>query len=80
MQAASLLHLLQLASPSLPVGAYSYSQGLEAAIENGMVKDEASARTWIVDVLHHVIAQFEAPILWRLLQAFAKRDANAVAE
>ncbi len=80
MQAAALLHLLQLASPSLPVGAYSYSQGLEAAIENGMVKDEASARAWIVDALHHVVAQFEAPILWRLLQAFAKRDADTVAE
>jgi urease accessory protein len=80
MQSAALLHLLQLASPSLPVGAYSYSQGLEAAIENGMVQDEASARAWIADVLHHVVAQFEAPILWRLLQAFAKRDASTVAE
>jgi urease accessory protein len=80
MQAAALLHLLQLASPSLPVGAYSYSQGLEAAIENGMVKDEASARSWIIDVLHHVAAQFEAPILWRILKAFANRDANAVTE
>ncbi|HEY8099587.1 MAG TPA: urease accessory protein UreF [Burkholderiaceae bacterium] len=80
MQSAALLHLLQLASPSLPVGAYSYSQGLEAAIENGMVKDEASARAWIVDVLQHVVAQFEAPILWRLLQAFSNRDENTVAE
>lgn len=78
MQAASLLHLLQLASPSLPVGAYSYSQGLEAAIENGMVKDADSARAWIVDSLHHVVARFEAPILWRLLHAFAARDAAAV--
>ena len=33
MQSAALLHLLQLASPSLPIGAYSYSQGLEAALE-----------------------------------------------
>ena len=78
MQAAALLHLLQLASPSLPIGAYSYSQGLEAALENGLVTDEASARAWIVDTLHHVVARFEAPILWRLLQAFAARDADAV--
>ena len=78
MQAAALLHLLQLASPSLPVGAYSYSQGLEAAIEKGLVKNEASARGWIVDTLRHVVACFEAPILWRLLQAFAARDAPAV--
>lgn len=78
MHAASLLHLLQLASPSLPIGAYSYSQGLEAAIESGLVKDDSSARRWIVDTLHHVLARFEAPILWRLLQAFANRDAAAV--
>lgn len=76
--ASSLLHLLQLCSPSLPVGAYSYSQGLEAAMERGYVHDEASARTWIADMLDEVVARFEAPVSWRLLQAFAARDANAV--
>ncbi|MDY7548897.1 urease accessory protein UreF [Glaciimonas sp. CA11.2] len=78
MQATALLHLLQLSSPSLPIGAYSYSQGLESAIERGLVKDQASARDWIIDHLHHVVAYFEAPILWRLLQAFELRDADAV--
>jgi len=80
MQAAALLRLLQLASPSLPIGAYSYSQGLEAALEKGMVRNEASARTWIVDMLHHVTARFEAPVLWRLLAAFEARDAGAVTQ
>lgn len=80
MQATALLHLLQLASPSLPIGAYSYSQGLEAALESGIVHDGASARTWIVDTLHHVVARFEAPVLWRLLRAFAARDGAAVTE
>lgn len=79
MQSTALLHLLQLASPSLPIGAYSYSQGLETALENGRVHDEASAREWIVDTLHHVVARFEAPILWRLLHAFMSRDDKAVA-
>jgi urease accessory protein len=78
MQSTALLHLLQLASPSLPIGAYSYSQGLEAAIENAAVKDEASARCWIIDHLHQVVAQFEAPILWRLLHAFSAKDKDAV--
>lgn len=78
MQSTALLHLLQLASPSLPIGAYSYSQGLEAAIESGWVKNEAQGRTWIVDQLHEVVAQFEAPVLWRLLQAFAVRDLAAI--
>ncbi len=78
MKAASLLHLLQLCSPSLPVGAYSYSQGLEAAMERGLVTDEASSRTWIVSMLHEVVAHFEAPVPWRLLQAFDARDAEAI--
>lgn len=80
MQATALLHLLQLSSPSLPIGAYSYSQGLETAIENKLVRDQASARDWIIDVLHHVVARFEAPVLWRLLQAFAARDGAMIAE
>lgn len=76
--AASLLHLLQLCSPSLPVGAYSYSQGLEAAMQLGWVQDEASARDWITDMLDHVVARFEAPITLRLLAAFNDRDAEQV--
>jgi urease accessory protein len=80
MHVASLLHLLQLSSPSLPVGAYSYSQGLEAAIEIGVVKKEADARDWIATSLHHAMARFEAPILWRLLQVFATRDSDAVTQ
>ena len=76
--ATSLLHLLQLASPSLPIGAYSYSQGLESAMANGQVHDPASARAWLVTTLHEVVARFEAPLLWRLLQAWSQEDAAAV--
>ena len=77
MQSATLLRLLQLASPSLPIGAYTYSQGLEAAIDAGKVSDEVSARAWITNSLG-VVADFEAPILWRLLKAFSDRDTAAV--
>ena len=72
MNASALLHLLQFSSPSLPIGAYSYSQGLEAALENGLVSDEAGARAWITDALQQVVARFEAPVLWRLMQAFER--------
>ncbi len=78
MQSASLIHLLQLTSPSLPIGAYSYSQGLEAAIESSLVSNDVSARRWIIDQLHLVVAAFEAPILWRLLHAFSVRDKAGV--
>jgi urease accessory protein len=78
MNAASLLHLLQFASPALPVGGYSYSQGLEAALEDGLVHDAVSARAWIVRGLREVMAQWDAPLFWRLLRAFAARDDAAV--
>src|SRR5260221_1866869 len=64
----SLARLLQLASPALPVGAYSYSQGLEAAIEAGIVKDEETAARWIGDVLELSLARFELPVLARQLR------------
>ena len=77
LQTTSLLRLLQLASPSLPVGAYTYSQGLESAIENGAVTNENSARKWIMESLR-IVADFEAPILWRLLKALSKRDQEMI--
>jgi len=60
--------LLQLASPTLPVGAYSYSGGLESAIEAGIVKDAASAQRWIGDVLEHSVLRMEAPMLLRMIE------------
>ena len=62
-----LSRLLQLASPTLPVGAYSYSQGLEAAVEAGIVHDAASAERWIGDVLEFSVGTMEAPLLWKML-------------
>lgn len=73
-----LSRLLQLASPMLPVGAYSYSQGLEWAIECGDVHDVASAETWIGDVLAIYQANFELPILSRLHLAWQADDLEAV--
>ncbi|WP_347910320.1 urease accessory protein UreF [Pseudomonas grandcourensis] len=55
--------LLRLASPQLPIGGYSYSQGLEMAVDNGRVHDPDSARRWISDQLLLNLARFEAPLL-----------------
>jgi urease accessory protein len=55
--------LLRLASPQLPIGGYSYSQGLEMAVESGRVHDPDSARRWISDQLLLNLARFEAPLL-----------------
>ena len=64
----SLAKLLQLASPTLPVGAYSYSGGLEAACEAGVVSDAASAERWIGDVLEFSVARMEAPMVFRMMK------------
>ena len=64
-----LVRLLQLASPALPIGGFSYSQGLEWIVGEGVVADAAAAETWIGDALELVIARGEAPIAWRLLSA-----------
>jgi urease accessory protein len=73
----ALVRLLQLASPALPIGAYSYSQGLEWAVEAGTVHDAATAGTWIGDLLDLVVATGEAAVAWRLLDAAKRRDWHA---
>lgn len=66
--------LLRLASPQLPIGGYSYSQGLEMAVDNGRVQDAASARRWISDQLRLNLARFEAPLLLAHCRAAADQD------
>ncbi len=60
LQAQSWLQLMQLASPALPVGGFSYSEGLEAAVEAGRVGNEAQARSWLLDQLQ--LAQARADL------------------
>lgn len=74
IDSAALARLLQLASPMLPVGTYSYSQGLEWAIEEGTVHDAASAEQWIADVLKHSLCRFELPVLLRMCDAWRVED------
>ena len=76
----ALARLLRLASPMLPVGAFSYSQGLESAAELGWVHDETSARRWIGDVLAHSVASFDAPVWSRLYRAWEGGDGKAVGD
>jgi urease accessory protein len=72
--ALKLARLLQIASPALPVGAYSYSQGLEAAVAEGIVRDATTAEKWIGDVLQYTVGQLEAPLLLRLLDSWRAHE------
>jgi urease accessory protein len=60
-QAAAWLAALQLASPALPIGGFSYSQGLEAAADVGVVTNSAQAQTWCVAAMQ-VFMQCEAVV------------------
>jgi len=75
----ALLRLLQLASPTLPVGAYSYSQGLEAAVDAGLIVDARSAQRWIEDLLDHSLAVLEGPLVLRLCRAWVAHDERGAA-
>jgi urease accessory protein len=68
------LRLMQLVSPSLPVGAFTYSQGLEWCVEAGWVKDAEKLESWLSDLLHTSMQQMELPVLLRMLQAWSEND------
>ncbi|VTU36069.1 Urease accessory protein UreF [Variovorax sp. PBL-H6] len=82
LPAASLLQLIWLASPALPVGGFSYSEGLEAAIEWAGIGNEESAAGWLVDQLHLSLARGDLAVVaqaigaWRNGELARIRDLN----
>ena len=80
VSAASLLQLMQPASPALPVGGFSYSEGVEAAVEAGLVCNEANAATWLCDQLHLSLARSDLAVCARAFKAWQRRDAQTLAE
>lgn len=76
----ALLRLLQLASPGLPVGGFTYSQGLEWAVEAGWVKDIASFSAWQREQLHDTLGCVDWPVLARLYHACLIADAQAFSQ
>lgn len=76
MDKTVLLSLLQLASPALPVGAYSYSEGLETLVETGVIKNVATLEHWLNQELTHGVARLEAAVMVRAYQSFAQGDVS----
>ncbi|MDO9163921.1 MAG: urease accessory protein UreF [Methylococcaceae bacterium] len=74
----SLLRLLQLVSPGLPIGMYSYSQGMESAVNDGWIVTVDDAENWLNGLLSEGLARVDAPILARLYDAWSDNDAEAV--
>lgn len=67
----ALLQLLRFSSPSLPIGGFAWSQGLESAIDRGWLVDADALADWLGGVLRLSFAQQELPLLRRLLAADA---------
>lgn len=63
----ALLRLMQLSSAALPVGGYSFSQGLEYAIDSGWLSNSESIEQWLAQQLDESIALIDLPILIRQL-------------
>ena len=68
MAADHLLRLLLLSSTALPVGAYCYSQGVESAIDQQLIHDEASALSFMQDVMALSLGRYELPLLCQCYQ------------
>ena len=69
-----------LASPALPVGGFSYSEGLEAAVDGGRVAGETRAGDWLLDQLRLGLARADLPVVADALQAWASHDLARIAE
>jgi urease accessory protein len=65
----NFLSLLQLASPGLPVGAYSYSEGLEMLLEKGIISDSASLKHWLEAELCYGAIRLDAAVMVRAQQS-----------
>ncbi|MCY7282128.1 MAG: urease accessory protein UreF [Cyanobacteria bacterium CAN_BIN43] len=71
---SALLALLQFVSPALPVGAYSYSEGIETLVQNGKVKDLATLEHWLKQELRYGAIAVEAIALLRAYVCLESRD------
>ena len=74
----ALTRLLQLISPSLPIGGYTYSQGIEWAVEAGWIEDARDLYRWLEGLMHGNLGYVELPILQRMLETWARNDLPAL--
>ncbi len=80
MAPGSLLRLMWLASPALPVGAFSYSESLEAAVDSQQVANETQVQAWLLDQLALAQARADLPVAAAAHAAFSQNDAQSDAE
>lgn len=74
------LQLMWLASPALPVGGFSYSEALEAAVDSGRISKEQEAATWLQDQLHLSLARADLAVVARAVPAWQRGDLARLTE
>ncbi|MDZ7937417.1 MAG: urease accessory UreF family protein [Rhodoferax sp.] len=79
MRDSSLMQLMWLASPALPIGGFSYSECLEAAVDTARAATESEASAWLVDQLHLTLARSELPAVAQGITAWRADDMLRVA-
>ncbi len=72
------LSILQLASPAMPVGAYSYSEGLETMVENGAIANQENLKQWLQAQLRYGAIRIEAAVMLRAIQSVNTGDLQAL--
>ena len=77
---APLLQLIWLASPALPIGGFSYSEGMESAIDAGLVTNEASVAAWLLEQLHLTQARGDLAVAAQAIEAWRVGDNNRIAQ
>ncbi|MBD2204817.1 urease accessory protein UreF [Calothrix sp. FACHB-1219] len=76
---SSFLSILQLTSPALPVGAYSYSEGLETLVEQGIIVNQQNLQGWLTSQLRYGAIKIEAAVMVRAYKSVKMGDLEALA-
>lgn len=80
MRDSSLMQLMWLASPALPIGGFSYSECLESAVDSGHVATESEASCWLLDQLQLSLARADLSLVAQAIPAWQQADRTRIAD